>query len=246
MREELVLGGRRHRVVRVGDTVRRPMPARAAYVHDVLRLLARHGWPGAPRYLGTDDEGREILSYLPGHVAREPAQPPDVWSEESLARVARLVRQLHDLTAGSWLAGDQEVVCHNAVSPENTVYRDEGGRLRPYAFLDWDDAAPGRRVHDVAYLCWRFLRLGTSANPTGPASLLRTIADAYGLTIRDRRALVETILWRQDQCWQTIEARAREGEPTMRRLVEEGHVATIQDAYCWVAAHRTTLEAALF
>lgn len=246
MREELLPGGRVHRIVRVGDTVRRPMPERAAYVHDVLRLLARHQWPGAPRYLGTDEEGREILTYLPGHVAWAPAQPPDVWSEESLVRVARLVRQLHDLTAGSRLAEDQEVVCHNDLSPENTVYRDDGRGLRPYAFLDWNEAGPGRRVQDVAHLCWRFIGLGTRSNPTGPASLLRTIADAYGLTNRDRRMLVETILWRQDQCWQDIETRARAGEPAMRRLVDAGHVAAIQDAYCWVAAHRATLEAALF
>jgi aminoglycoside phosphotransferase (APT) family kinase protein len=70
--------------------------------------------------------------------------------------VAELVRQFHDLTAGTLLADGQEVVCHNDLSPKNTVYRDLGRGLRPVAFLDWDLAAPGRRLHDVAHLCWQY------------------------------------------------------------------------------------------
>ena len=50
---------------------------------------------------------------------------------EYLAEVARLVRQFHDLTAGTPLAGDQEVVCHNDLSPKNTVYRDDREGMRP-------------------------------------------------------------------------------------------------------------------
>lgn len=49
---------------------------------------------------------------------------------------AGLVREFHDLTAGSTLAGDAEVVCHNDLSPKNTVYRDPGTGLRPVAFID--------------------------------------------------------------------------------------------------------------
>jgi Ser/Thr protein kinase RdoA (MazF antagonist) len=65
--------------------------------------------------------------------------------------VARLVRQFHDLTAGTALAGHHEAVCHNDLSPKNTVYRDLEAGWRPVAFIDWDLAAPGARLHDVAY-----------------------------------------------------------------------------------------------
>ncbi|WP_020577862.1 phosphotransferase [Actinopolymorpha alba] len=246
MREELLAGGHINEVVRIGDTVRRPMPDRAPYVHDVLRMFAQHKWPGAPKYLGSDEQEREVLTYLEGHVAWEPAQPPDVWSEESLVRVAKLVRQFHDLTAGTRLAEDEEVVCHNDLSPKNTVYRDDGMGLRPYAFIDWDGAAPGRRLHDVAHVCWQFLDLGPRrSNPAGPARLLLLIADSYGLTTRDRKELVETILWWQDRCWRGIEAGASEGDPAMQALVDGGHVYAIHDAYAWVADHRAALEAPL-
>ncbi|MGW5359523.1 phosphotransferase [Actinopolymorpha pittospori] len=244
--EHHLAGGHVNTVVRVGDTVRRPMPERAAYVHDLLRLLDHYHWTGAPRYLGTDTDGREILTHLDGHVAWEPAQPPAVWSEDSLVKVTKLVRQFHDLSAGTDLAEDQEVVCHNDLAPRNTVYRREAAGLRPYAFIDWDLAAPGRRLHDVAHVCWQFLDLGPRrSSPAGPARLLALIGETYGLTTRDRGELVETIMWWQDRCWRGIAAEAAAGDPAKQRLLDSGVVEGIQDAFAWVAENRVELEAGL-
>ncbi len=233
-------------VVRVGDTLRRPMPERAGYVHDLLRMLAHYEWPGAPRYLGTDEDGREILTYLDGYVASSPAQPPEIWSEASLVRVSKLVRQFHDLTAGTQLAGDDEVACHNDLAPRTTVYRDDGLGMRPYAFIAWDHAAPGRRIHDVAHLCWQFLELGPGRSTAdGPARLVGLIADSYDLLNRDRRELVEAILWWQDRSWRGIETQADAGDTAMEQLRADGYVTAIQEAYEWVTQHRATLEAAV-
>lgn len=77
--------------------------------------------------------------------------------------VGRLIRVLHDLTAGTALAGDREVVCHNDLSPKNTIYRGEGSDARPVAFFDWDLAAPGERIADVAHACWQYPGLGQVA-----------------------------------------------------------------------------------
>jgi hypothetical protein len=241
--EELVLpGGFVTQVVRVADTVRRP-PA-PAYVRDLLRYFERRGWPGAPRHLGVDDRGREILSYVEGHVAWEKAQPAGVRSAESLIGVARLVRQFHDLTAGTELAGDREVVCHNDLSPKNTVYRDLGQGLRPVAFIDWDIAAPGSRVHDVAHVCWQYVGLGPGVTDAGQAArLVRLIADAYELP--DRTDLVETILWWQDRCWRGIEAAADAGDPAMTRLRDHGAAAEVRAAQQWTAERRRALDQAL-
>jgi Phosphotransferase enzyme family len=237
-------GGFLTAVVRVGDTVRRPRSRRASFVHQLLELFARHGWAGAPRFLGIDAQGREILSFIDGHVAWEPAQPREVCSDESLARVAELVRQFHDLTSGTLLAGGQEVVCHNDLSPKNTVYRDLGRGLRPVAFLDWDLAAPGRRLHDVAHVCWQYLDLGPSVIDTEAAvRRLRLLCDAYGLA--DRAGLVETVLWWQDRCWRGIDAEAAAGDAAMIALRDGGVVAQVQAAWRWVAAHRHKLEAGI-
>jgi aminoglycoside phosphotransferase (APT) family kinase protein len=244
MSERPLPGGFVNAVVRVGDTVRRPQRERARYVHRLLELLERRGWAGAPRFLGVDDQGREVLSFLDGHVAWAPAQPAAVTADESLVRVAELVRQLHDLTAGTPLAGDQEVVCHNDLSPKNTVYRDQGAGLRPVAFIDWDIAAPGARIHDLAHTCWQFLDLGPGVTDvTACARRLRLLADAYGLA--DRTRLVDTILWWQDRCWRGIESAARTGDPAMRRLHTQGVPTTVRAAFTWVTTHRATLESAL-
>ena len=51
-------------VSRVGDTVRRPWRPTSPATHALLDHLERVGFDGAPRFLGVDDRGREILSYI--------------------------------------------------------------------------------------------------------------------------------------------------------------------------------------
>ena len=237
-------GGFVNRVIRVGDTVRRELGERAEFVHRLLRHFEHHGWAGAPRLLGVDGHGREILTFLDGYV---PWQSPTrrVDSTESLVRVAQLVRQFHDLTAGTPLADDQEVVCHNDLSPKNTVYREGGGGLLlPVAFLDWDIAAPGARIHDVAHMCWQYLDLGPAVDDLAAAShRVRLTCDAYGLA--DRSRVVETILWWQDRCWRGINAGAEAGDPAMAGLRAAGAVRSVRVAYDWVLAHQAEIEATL-
>ena len=241
MHESSLPGGFVNAVVRVGDTVRRPASARTKFVGELLRLLEAGGWRGAPRYLGPDDEGRDVLSYLDGHVAWESRQPASVSCDESLVTVARLVREFHDLTAGTSLAGDQEVVCHNDLSPKNTVYQLSGGELRPTAFIDWDLAAPGARIHDIAHVCWQYLDLGPSVTDVEEAARrMRLIVDSYELP--DRQRLVSTILWWQDRCRRGIEAQADAGDVAMARLRDAGAVRQVQAAHQWVSDHREALE----
>ncbi|WP_243407703.1 phosphotransferase [Frankia canadensis] len=181
-----------------------------------------------------------MLTYLPGHVAWAPGQLAAVISDASLSRVAGLVRQLHDLTAGTHLAGGCEVVCHNDLAPKNTVYRDLGAGMRPVAFIDWDLAGPGERIHDVAHVCWQFVGLGPAvAAPSEAARRIGLIRDAYGL--RRDAPLIETVLWWQDRCWRGIEAGARAGDPAARRLRDAGAVDEVRASQQWVCDHREQL-----
>ncbi len=229
--------------VRVGDTARRSPGPHSAYVKRILTHLEHAGWHGAPRFLGIDDQGREVLSFLDGHVGWQTCQPAQVRSDESLAAAARLVRQFHDLTAHTTLANGSEVVCHNDLSPRNTVYRDLGAGLRPVAFIDWDIAAPGLRIHDVAHMCWQYPGLGPEASdPTDAARRVRLICDAYGLA--DRTAVVGTIMWWQERCWRGIEVGAAAGQSAMMRLQDAGATRAVRGQQEWTARHRAVLEAA--
>jgi hypothetical protein len=196
-------GGFINDVTRVGDRILRTVPENSAFVHRLLGLFQTSGWAGAPSYLETDAEGHEILSYVEGVVPWDRSTSPWIVDDDALAGVARLVRQFHDLTAGSELAADKEVVCHNDLSPKNTVFRESAGTFHPVAFIDWDIAAPGQRVNDVAHICWQWLDLGPGVSDVELAARrIALIADAYGLT--ERSALLPTILWWQDHCWRGI------------------------------------------
>jgi hypothetical protein len=69
MREYPLPGGAVSGAVRIGDTVHRRPGPRAGFVHELLGFFHRAGWPGAPRFLGFDPRGREVLSFVAGHVA---------------------------------------------------------------------------------------------------------------------------------------------------------------------------------
>ncbi|WP_372343820.1 hypothetical protein [Streptomyces sp. KL116D] len=71
---EALPGGYVRQVTRVGTTVRRTPAPRSAYVHELLALFERRGWRGAPRFLGVDDLGREVLDHLPGRAALAPGE----------------------------------------------------------------------------------------------------------------------------------------------------------------------------
>ncbi|WP_030676274.1 phosphotransferase [Streptomyces cellulosae] len=244
MEESVLGGGAVNEVVRVGATVRRTPSREAEYVGDLLALFERRGWAGAPRFLGTDEKGRETFGYIEGRAALTAADRAAARTDACLVRVARLVRAFHDLTHGTPLAEDRDVVCHNDLAPKNTVYAVEGGRWRPVAFIDWDLAAPGERVHDVAHVCWQYLDLGPGVGDVPEvARRIRLICDAYGLD--GRGDLVGTILWWQDRCWRGIEAGARRGERAMAGLRAAGAVDEVRDAWEWVAAHRGQLEGLL-
>jgi hypothetical protein len=245
MEEQVLLGGRVSGAVRVGDTVRRPVGGGnhgdPGFVRELLVFLEKAGWASAPRFLGVDERGRQVLSFLDGHVAWDwvTGQPEAVSSDGSLARAGELTRELHDLTAGTALAGERETVCHNDLWPGNIVYRDLGQGLRPVAFIDWDLASPGERIHDVARLCWQYAGWWAGGDPAEVRRRSMVICDGYGLD--DRSTLVETVLWWQDRCWRGIDQAAEAGDPAMVRLRASGAVEQVRGAHAWVMRHREEL-----
>jgi len=136
----------------VGDTIRRPTSAGSPFVHALLRHLETRAFVGAPKWLGIDSSGREILSYLPGDV------PPELglFTADQLVSAARLLRDFHDSTLDFEGRGAHEIVCHGDASPCNCVFRDG----RPYALIDFDAAHAGARREDVGYASWLWLDIG--------------------------------------------------------------------------------------
>src|SRR4051812_25885378 len=161
---ELLAGGRTSPgVVRVGNAVHRPVHRWTTTVHAVLRHLEQAGFTEAPRVLGFDDAGREVLTYLEGETAGEAPWPAWVSSDEALTQVGSWLRRLHDATAdfvppsdAVWFAGQSWrpglVIGHHDAAPYNAVWR--RGQLA--GFVDWDTAGPSTRELDLAFsaLMW--------------------------------------------------------------------------------------------
>jgi hypothetical protein len=59
---EHLLAGNVSTVVRIGDTARRTTGPWTPAVHALLRYLEVMGFEGAPRVLGIDEQGREMLT----------------------------------------------------------------------------------------------------------------------------------------------------------------------------------------
>lgn len=162
-------------VVRDGDLVHRSHGARSDRAAAILTALEQLGYPFSPRYRGRDADGNDVVSFVPGVTTNHPTQR----AESSYAEGARMLRLLHDLTAGHELAGDAECIVHGDAGPFNTIF-DEAGM--PIAFIDWDSAQPGQRLPDLAYLGWTWcIQAAGSVDLADQARRLASVRDAYGL-----------------------------------------------------------------
>ncbi len=97
--EEVLHGGVANAgdVVRVGDYVLRPSNPYSKSIHRALMALAEGGFAGASVPVGIDPDGRERLAFIPGDVPLSP-YPAWVQSDAALGSIARLLRQMHDVS----------------------------------------------------------------------------------------------------------------------------------------------------
>jgi hypothetical protein len=224
------LGGLVAEVVRVGDTVRRrPYPGMdVSFGEAVLARLAAVEFPGAPRFLGYDDEGRQVLTFVAGSVREGPLADAD------LAALFGVIRRFHELTGGS--------VVHGDLAPRNTVWPSDGSAP---VLIDWDLCAVGRPIEDVAHAVWQCCGLGPSSVVDDAARRVRVAVEAYGLGDAGRRVLFDEVVAWQERCAGGIEERAAEGHLPWVGLVERGAVADVRAAAVWVVANRSALDAAV-
>ncbi len=156
--EERLEGGYLDGAVRVGDTVRRAAGPWTPAVHALLAYLAAHGFTGAPRPLGFDEQGREVLTFLEGEsIGHRKPRPAWVHAEDTLVQVARWMREYHQIAAGfvpppgavwreggTWSPG--LIIAHNDATTHNAAWHQ--GTLT--GFFDWDFAGPAAAEWDLA------------------------------------------------------------------------------------------------
>ncbi|WP_419999723.1 phosphotransferase enzyme family protein [Streptomyces boninensis] len=218
-------------VVRIGDTVRRPSGPWTPAVHALLGHLHAAGFTAAPRPLGIDEQGREVLTFMPGQM---------VWPDrfelmdpaDQLARIGRLIRDFHDAVQDFTPPPDAQwqvlippdggdIIAHHDLAPWNLVADGEDR----WAFIDWDAAGPGTRLWDVAYAIHGFIPLSADPGRQRPdaAARLRVFADAYGLGEAERRRLVPLLGRRTRSMHDFLRDQSALGVQPWTRLWSEGH-----------------------
>ena len=247
-------------VVRQGSSVLRPSNPHTPTIHAFLRHLRAAGFEAGSFPIGVDPDGRERLEYIEGDVAFPP-YPAWAQTDLALASAAALLRRLHDASVGfvappdaSWSSemADPEggtVICHNDVCLENVVYRNQVA----VGLLDFDFAAPGRRIYDLA----QFARMNVPMDsdddavllgrtpPFDPFRRLRIVADAYGLA-SGRGEFLDVLGEGIRRGGEFLQRRLDEGNEAFAAMVAAtGGMAKFDRRRAWYAANRDRFADAL-
>jgi Phosphotransferase enzyme family len=234
-------------VVRVGNTVRRRAEWWTPAVHHLLAYLDDAGFALAPKPLGIDDDGREVLSFIDGDSPRDNLR---VASDDGLRAYARSLRAYHDAVANyrpapglEWAYGemplrDGDIMCHGDFGTWNLVWR--GSDV--VGILDWDLAYPGPALDDVAYALVYSVPFRSDEDasrwfafdePPNRPRRLEMFADAYGI---DTDGLVDAVIARQEKYARQIRYLHDRGLDAP--WVSTKSMQQNDDAVRWSRAHR--------
>lgn len=256
--EEPLLGGFTNAgfVTRVGDSVRRPWRPTSPATKALLDHLERVGFDGAPRFLGADDRGREMLSFIPGEAAGEP-YPAWAVTDEALVGVAELLRRYHDAVA-SFDPGGHDwpvpvpagfrggIVSHNDPNVDNVVF----AAGRPVALIDFDLACPGSATWDVACAARLWAPLRDEADMPEPVrgralERLAMFVDAYGLPRRERGRVVDAVLPAHEWSYDVVREAVSRGHVPFTRMWSGGGERRAERTRRWLASHDAQMRGAL-
>ena len=240
-------------VVRIGDTVVRPIAPCWRATHALLAHLSAAGFDGAPRVLAAGPV-TEMLTYIDGQAAVPPLTE-DTLTDAALVSVADLLRRYHRAAASFDPAGYQwprpiparfrtGLVSHNDVHPANLVFRDG----RAVGLIDFDWAGPGSAAWDFAAAarCWAPLKddRDIADSRQGRAvDRFRIFLDASGLPQVARRQMAEAVVANHDWMYAIVTEAAAAGHQGFADhwRVVAGSAAR---ARLWCQQHRRDLLAA--
>jgi thiamine kinase-like enzyme len=199
-----------------------------------LRKLRSTGFEGASLPVEIQDDGRERLVFIEGEV---PVPPFPAWARtnDALASIAVLMRSFHEASSqvpvgpGTWSdemadpAGGS-MICHNDVCLENVVFRNG----RAIGLLDFDFAAPGRPIRDLAAFARMCVPIDDdlSAVRLGFEMIdrpvrLRLVADTYGLDGSGRKELLQHLDRSMRGGGAFVQRRVDAGDPNFIVMLKE-------------------------
>ncbi|RDI36330.1 phosphotransferase [Falsibacillus pallidus] len=253
--EEKLTGGNVSNVYRSKDTVRRDLKTNSDKIHTLLQHLESKGFNYAPRFLGIDESNREILSFIEGEAGNYPLKEY-MWSDEALKKIAKILRQYHDAVSDfpslyEWAPIDNtpdnfEVLCHNDFAIYNIIFNQE----MPVGIIDFDVAAPGPRLWDIAYTLYTCVPLSRHYhNEKGEEVRYNSTRDAERIKRRVNlffetydiegmeEGFLDMVLLRLEGLCKYMKRKAAEGDSSFQRMVDEGHYEHYQMDITFIREH---------
>lgn len=235
-------------VFKVGDTVRRPAGEHTDAIHQLLAHLEAVGFDGAPRALGFDEHGREVLEWVPGETYQKgPNFRSPIIPANELESLGRLIRSYHDAVE-SFLPTDAtfadhprsaegSLIAHRDICLENVVFRDG----RAVALIDFDFAGPADALWDIAIAARHFVPIADpqdtddeSLSTDEVASRVRLLTHAYGLSEADLPSLVAAIDVYLQRGYLGFKAAVDAGSPPHLQLASQGFGDRSLRAHTWL------------
>lgn len=242
--EDLIGGNASGRVTRIGATVRKPWLPTTPRTIDYMAHVRRAG-VDVPEVLGRDEQGRLVLTYVPGALAVDEVP----LEAKVVGRVGSLVRSIHDASADLPVPTDwpvlipapaPDLLCHNDLAAWNLVI--DGDRL---VFIDWDGAGPSSRLWDLAYAAISFAHLFPDADVDACAIRLAAFVDGYGVDAGLRAALPVTLSDRARAMWRMLRDAHADGREPWATMYLEGHGEVWERTITFITDHRSTWHDAL-
>lgn len=242
---EKLSGGNLTSVYKQNGVVLREQKDWSSTIHRLLIHLEKVKYTKCPRFIGINDSGMEILTFVQGECKVKYPFTNDRNEQLSIIKnIAEIMRKYHDATLSferteidRWMFSydgnlKDEVICHNDIAPYNITFVND----IPYGMIDFDTCCPAPRIWDIVYALYRFVPFSekiydvekqedrtydVGIDKEFRKESIHVFFDAYGMEVPNDLFLQMTD--RLQALADLIYNEARNGNSAFKKMLEEGH-----------------------
>ncbi|EEM97646.1 Trifolitoxin immunity domain protein [Bacillus thuringiensis IBL 200] len=177
-------------------------------------------------------------------------------SNDVLKGIAKMLRLYHDAVSDfplldDWKPMDHtpnniEVLCHNDFAIYNIIFNNE----KPVGIIDFDVAAPGPRLWDIAYTLYTCVPLSrvyytesgeaihyeSSQHADRIKERVKLFVQSYGKNMDED--YLGMVLLRLEGLCTYMKRKAQEGDLNFQRMIDEGHLEHYEKDMKFIRNHR--------
>ena len=243
--KETLLGGRVGKIHKVQDKVIRPVNKWTGDIHRFLQFLHEEGADFVPKPHGINENGEEVLSFVPGDVFN--SLPKGLLTDTVLISAAKLLLKFHTFS-GKYISrltqNEQwmlpvvtpiEVMCHGDFAPYNVTMIEDVA----FGIIDFDTLHPGSKMWDIVYAVYRWVPIEASEQDVLGEQIrkVKLFLDTYGVTTASKECFVELLIKRLEALVNFMSQEAANGNEDFELHIAEGHLQKYLDDIEYLRIH---------